>query len=752
VLTAAACSSDSGSDGATIDVDGADEATFEVTGSTDAIIVTDADPGAELAVVDGGGEVQVALFSPDGHRGDRGTVDDEGNLVFARIPAGEGYQVVEVADDATEAASASEPVTVTDVNHQPDQSLYDGQQLVEGLNYIETRDGTQLSAMVDFPDTPLPDLPEGQFPTVINYSGYDTSNPAGSSSSIAPFANLYGYATVQVNVRGTGCSGSAFSFFEASQVSDGYDVVEAVAAQDWVLNGRPGMIGISYAGISQLYVGSTQPPHLAAIAPMSVIDSVYDAVLYPGGIYNDGFADAWAGQVGDNAQPLGQGWEQGVVDEGGPIGEQCEANQDLRSQNPDLNEQARAYPFYDPELADPLTPVTFADRIEVPVFLTGAWQDEQVGGHSPALLDALTSSADLHVALANGTHGEALIPENLQRWFEFLDFYVAERIPEIPVLLRAGAPAALSGVFGPGEYTVPADRFTDGRSYDEALADYQAEPEIRVLFESGAGAEVPGQPAPTFIEEYSQWPPSEVEPTAWYLQPDGALAETEPDTADDDPASQTSYEYSQAEGQTVNIPEGGFSFSGEQEYEWEQQADGSAATYLSEPLAEDLVMAGPASADLWLTSTADDTDLEVTLTEVRPDGQEVYVQSGWLRASQRALDEDRSTELRPVQTHLESDVEPLPDGEPTEVRVEVFPFGHVFREGSQIRLIVSSPGGDRSSWAFDSLAGDDVTDTVWQSADHPSRIVLPVVGGDHDVPDELTPCPGLRGQPCRTYP
>ena len=64
-----------------------------------------------------------------------------------------------------------------------------------------------------------------------------------------------------------------------------------------------------------------------------------------------------------------------------------------------------------------------------------------------------------------------------------------------------------------------------------------------------------------------------------------------------------------------------------------------------------LSMAGSGSADLWIAADAEDVDLQVTLSEVRPDGQEMLVQSGWLRASHRALDEDASTNLRPRHRH-----------------------------------------------------------------------------------------------------
>ena len=100
-------------------------------------------------------------------------------------------------------------------------------------------------------------------------------------------------AWVGVNIRGTGCSGGAYNFFENLQALDGYDAIETVAAQPWS-TGRVGMVGISFAGISQLFVARTQPPHLAAITPLSVIDDTWRGTLYPGGIYNDGFAKGWA--------------------------------------------------------------------------------------------------------------------------------------------------------------------------------------------------------------------------------------------------------------------------------------------------------------------------------------------------------------------------------------------------------------------------------------------------------------------------
>jgi predicted acyl esterase len=87
---------------------------------------------------------------------------------------------------------------------------------------MTTRDGTKLSMYVHPPQDvanalPLPDgfdLPElgpGPYPTLIEYSGYGYADPAGPQSGIAVLANLMGFTVVDVNMRGTGCSGGAFA-------------------------------------------------------------------------------------------------------------------------------------------------------------------------------------------------------------------------------------------------------------------------------------------------------------------------------------------------------------------------------------------------------------------------------------------------------------------------------------------------------------------------------------------------------------
>ncbi len=185
---------------------------------------------------------------------------------------------------------------VLSADEVPPPSLYANQKLptdnlspTSGYGYLTTRDGTTLSVQVVLPGP----ADKGPYPTVMEYSGYDPSSPTTSQPQFKLLAPLLGYAWVGVNIRGTGCSGGAYNFFENLQSLDGYDAIETIAAQPWS-TGRVGMVGISFAGISQLFVARSRPPHLDAITPLSVIDDTWRGTLFPGGIYNDGFAKGWA--------------------------------------------------------------------------------------------------------------------------------------------------------------------------------------------------------------------------------------------------------------------------------------------------------------------------------------------------------------------------------------------------------------------------------------------------------------------------
>ncbi len=705
------------------------DAPFDVSPGVEQLTITGGEPGTFVGLVPGDGPV--APMDPASDMAG-GYVDDFGALVFRNLDS-------EVDHRLLLEEGVTEPYDVLGRDEHPDPAFFAEQRLpTEGLGYIETRDGTTLSASVWLPGA----ADAGPYPTVVEYSGYTPSDP--ESSTFAPLWNALGYAYVGVNIRGTGCSGGSFRYFEYTQSTDGYDAIETVAAQPWVQGNRVGMVGVSYPGISQLFVARTQPPNLAAITPFSVVADSAISTLYPGGILNTGFAVPWTAERMEEAQANGQQWAVDRIDAGD---ETCEANQLLRLQNPDLLAEITDNPDWTDEVAGEIAPRLFVDRIEVPTFVAGAWQDEQTGGHFATMLDRFTGTDRFYATVTNGLHTESIGPAVFPRLLEFLDLYVAERVPSLAVA-RGIAPVLSAPIFGTSEVALPAeDRFA-GMSYDEALAAFESEPPIRVLFEEGAADGFPARaPMARFEAAFDAWPVPEAETEVWNLFGDGTDGGTLGWDIYGEPGDATTYVADPA-GAPATFYDGSSSgiWSVDVTYDWVEGSTGTFASWSTEPLADETVVVGSGSVDLWVTSSTGDTDLEVTITELRPDGQEMYVQSGWLRASHRELDEDASTATRPVHTHR-GDSGALPDSEFELVRVEVFPFAHVFRAGSRIRLIVDAPGGNRPVWEFDTIAaGEEVT--IAHDVDHVSRLVLPVVS-TVDAPDAYPECGALRGQPCR---
>ena len=173
--------------------------------------------------------------------------------------------------------------------------------------------------------------------------------------------------------------------------------------------------------------------------------------------------------------------------------------------------------------------------------------------------------------------------------------------------------------------------------------------------------------------------------------------------------------------------------------------------YTTPPLTRDAEFFGTGSANLWLASSATDTDLQVTVTEVRPDGQETYVQRGWLQASMRKLDDARSTALEPYPTFAQSDVQPLVAGQPVYTRVPLFAFDHIFRAGSSIRIWIDAPTGLTGVWRLNALT-TPATNTILHDAAHPSQIVLGYLPGGNARGTSLPACDTLINQPCRSNP
>ena len=175
----------------------------------------------------------------------------------------------------------------------------------------------------------------------------------------------FGYATVGVNLRGTGCSGGAWDYFEPLQSLDGYDVIETVAAQPWVAHGKVGMVGISFSGITQLFVAA-HPPAAPRRHHPAVGDRRHLRHAVPGRRSSTtGSALRWAkDRAGRRPSTRGRS-RAGCASASRDGDETCEANQALRLQTRDVLDADRVLrvPATRPA-ATRIAPETFVDRID----------------------------------------------------------------------------------------------------------------------------------------------------------------------------------------------------------------------------------------------------------------------------------------------------------------------------------------------------------------------------------------------------
>ncbi len=556
----------------------------------------------------------------------------------------------------------------------------------ESEGYLALPDGTRLRYTVLLPDG------DGPFPTVLQYSGYNNGNNPydGTFGKAVDQALERGIAVIGVNLRGSGCSEGTYTPFGNEWAEDGVHVLDWIADQPWS-DGNVAMAGVSYPAIVALVTAVEQPEHLrAVIANVPVID-LYPDVAYPGGIFNQTFASAWT-----LLQKYGTFFGLQEIAEG-----DLDCLQSIPTQNDPTDitgVQAASNPYKDSfdRYTDFLQPEDLA-RIQAPTLVYTAWQDEQLGSRAMHAYEHL-DPAHRWIVASNGDHiGFAGSAWHREFMVDFLDHF-----------LRGGTPDD----FDAPMVQLARDVRREDAGFDEMTT-----------FDT--------YPVPTATVRL-------------YAQPDQSLALDAPTEAAELSFGAPLPAPSVFVGIDANV---GFNPEVYSETYKLPVVPGGSVALTTPALAEDVEVYGPGSVDLWLSSTNTDADLQVTLTEVRPDGQETYVQRGWLRASHRHLDETASTPSRPVPTHLEADVAPLPD-EPTLVRVEMWPVHHVFRAGSAVRLSIESPVGFTG---FRQLQFDPTPaqHTIHIGPDMPTSYVLGHLP-DPVVDSDLPACDSLRNQPCRT--
>ena len=181
--------------------------------------------------------------------------------------------------------------------------------------------------------------------------------------------------------------------------------------------------------------------------------------------------------------------------------------------------------------------------------------------------------------------------------------------------------------------------------------------------------------------------------------------------------------------------------------------------YMTDPLPHDLTVAGPISLTLHAAIDKADTNWIVTLKDIGPDVSVVTAREGeravpsdlpereltrgWLKASYRALDAERSTPEEPFHKLTRDAIEPVTPGAIVEYRIQILATANQFKAGHRICLDITAMDVPTGTGAMTNVeyipyhvcSSETVTHSIYHDADRPSHLLLPVIvtkGDRHD--------------------
>lgn len=166
-------------------------------------------------------------------------------------------------------------------------------------------------------------------------------------------------------------------------------------------------------------------------------------------------------------------------------------------------------------------------------------------------------------------------------------------------------------------------------------------------------------------------------------------------------------------------------------------------SFVSEPMSEDMTLAGYMKVGLWVESTSEDMDVFVSLRVLDEQDREIRYESvvlpvdpvhihpvghGLLKVSRRTLDAERTTEYWPVHTHLEKDCAPLQRGDVVPVEIGLNPSTARIRKGCRLLVDIQpyAPAGVPVR-AYDKSYHVDAVNRIYTGPEYPSYLQLPIV-------------------------
>ncbi|MFQ3216744.1 CocE/NonD family hydrolase [Paraperlucidibaca sp.] len=562
------------------------------------------------------------------------------------------------------------------------------------LQFITMDDGVKLAVKVTLPSNAA-NVNEGPFPIILVQTSYNTSlgsfTPAIGGAD--PLMTSHGYATVVVDVRGTGNSQGEWEAFGEREQKDYSQVVEWAATQSWS-DGRIGLFGVSYLGITTMLTAQQQHPAIKAAFPIVPLGDAYRDIVFTGGQVNPTFIPLWITLVtGLGALPL----EGIAADPATGITALLShiTGAVTNFQVPTilkalLGDQGTAA---DGDFWAKRSPLENADKIKVPTFVVGGLFD-LFQRSEPLWFERLKGSVPTKLLLGPWTHIEAAgVPSN---------GLPQDGVPELNKIQLRWFDQYVKGL------PVGADRMPNVTQY--------------VLGE----------------ERYvtsSDWPHAQMRPQQYFFQADKSLLKDQP---------------SEKASQSIALQAPIFGLCSQSLSQWTAGIAGllplpcfdddsinqkSSVVFSTPALEDDLYINGPIQANVWMTTTAQETSVSVRISDFDPaTGKSRPLSNGLLSASFRAVDESRSriidgVMIQPWHPFTTESVLPVKPNEPMLMQVEIFPTSAKIAKGHSLKVSLSTSNLAQGLQPVLSslIKGPLGLATFLVGPEHPSSVVLPVV-------------------------
>jgi putative CocE/NonD family hydrolase len=484
---------------------------------------------------------------------------------------------------------------------------------------LSTRDGIRLDADVYYPDR------EGKFPVLLMRQPYGRSIASTVVYAHPSWYAAHGYIVVIQDVRGRGSSQGKFDLF-AHEIEDGIDTVNW-AADLLQSDGNVGMYGFSYQGMTQLYAAIGRPAALKTLCPSMVAYDLYHDWAYEGGAFCYQLNLGWAIQLA--AETLRRHRSESAFETLYSASRNPPLHNPVCARSSLLRQHAPDSHYHDwldhPEPDDywrKLSPSTYFQDIDLPILHIGGWYDTYLRGTLKLYQEmASRSRFPQHLIIGPWAH----LPWG--RKVGAVDYGVEANSPIDRLQLRW------------------FDHFLKG--IDTGLLN---EPPV-CLFEMGSN----------HWRKFSHFPDNN--PKSYYLITTGLAAINEtagkltphtlhptshtplPDTFVHDP-----WRPVPSLGGHATFPAGSFDRA-------HIDCRTDVVTYTSDPLEQDLHLAGTITVELHCSADAPSFDLCAILSEVKPDGSVYNVTQGYQWVGRRRKTNQRLAEI--IEVRVENSDDPF---------------------------------------------------------------------------------------------